>query len=91
MNLGRLDISNVQLPVESLAAGQRDVKQDCPVATHTEVECTLIAARDDSFGLAENRTHPGLRHVTFERNVRSCQPLAATGGQCNREGVTTDA
>lgn len=77
--LGRLDISEDHLAVQSPAPWQCDVKQDRPVASHIEIERALIAARCDFLGFRNDGTHSGVRHVAFQRNVGIRQPLTTSG------------
>ena len=52
-----------------------------PIAKHIEVERTAILARSDFPGFAKDRTHSRMRHVTFERNALSSQPLVISAAE----------
>jgi hypothetical protein len=86
----RLNISYIYLPVEGHSVRQFDMKQDSPVAAHVEVECTLITAWLYLSGIAKDRTHSRMRHITLQRNMRTGQPFTAMAGQSHGEDVWTD-
>lgn len=75
------DAPHVELPFHFLPVGQRDMEEDNPIARHLEFQEGLVAARLRFLRLREYWTHPRMRHVSLNRDVRARERFAGGTGQ----------
>jgi len=57
------------------------MEEDNPIARHLKFQAGLVAARLRFVRLCKHGTHPRMRHVRFNRNVRARQGFASGIGQ----------
>ena len=65
------DAPDFDLAFQFAPAGHCDMEQDDPIPRHLERKARLIAAGRDFRRFSEDGGHTGVRHVTFQRDVRS--------------------
>ena len=63
------DASHIDLPLQFISAGQRNMEEDNPITRHPKLKGRFVAARLRLFRLREDGTHPGVRHVSLNRDV----------------------
>ena len=86
--LVRSDAPHINLAFQLLPSGQYDMQEDNPIPCHLERKASLVAARCNFLRLLERRSHAGMRHVSFQRNMRSCDRSGGRIGQpeCDHNG-----
>jgi hypothetical protein len=75
------DAPHIDLSFQFLPVGQRDMEEDNPITRHGKLQVSLVAAQFGFFRLSESGTHTRVRHVSFNRYVRSRERFADGIGQ----------
>jgi hypothetical protein len=84
------DAGYAYLPIKFFPAGECDVHEDNPIASHRKLEAALVLSRPYFFCFAECRAHPRVRHICFQRDVRSQDRFPAHILQSERNGSGTN-
>jgi hypothetical protein len=84
------DAPHVDLSLQFLPAGQRDMQEDNPIPRHLKLQVSLVAANLSFFRLRELGTHARVRHISLYRNAPSREWSRSAVGQFDRNRGVAD-
>ena len=66
------------------------MQQNDPVSSHPEGKMALVVPRLHFVGLREYRTHTGVRHISFHRDLSTGHWMRSSIGQCEADNHGTN-